>query len=263
MTPQELYALWAPSESVWSPWVLPVPFAQLVYLGATDSNELPHFDLGWLASAGAGDAAIVVDLAGEKAIHFGLALLRHGFRPVPVIDGSPGPGGGGFLSLPGTEPGTAVDMRGLLRALCHGVDHLRSVALPADAPPAFLLDSKRMESVTKNLDIAYDNRWMAFSQDFPSGRFLRGQGIRRVVLVHDRFSKQPQDDLAHVLLRWQEAGIEIASKSTHSDEAPVRIEVVRPSRYRAMWYRAIAILGLRRNSAGGFGGYPRAMGGGG
>jgi hypothetical protein len=97
---------------------------------------------------------------------------------------------------------------------------------------------------------------MVFPQDFPSSRFLRDHGIRRVVYVHDTFLPQPQEDLAHVLLRWQEDGIAIESKSARFGDAPVLINVNRPFRFRAVWYRALAALGLRRNDAGGFGGYP-------
>lgn len=267
MTPQELYALWAPADSIWSPWVLPVPFAQLICVGAEHFAELPHFHRDW-APKGRTDVALMIDLPGESAIHFGLALLELGFRPVPVIDGSPGPADSIVTSL--TKPGSAlpasgvaVDMRGLLRALCQGAEHLRQASLAGGAPPAFLLDSRRMETSAEDFALSYDNRWMAFPQDFPSARFLLHRGIQKVVLVHANYSKQPPDDLAHVLLRWQEAGIAVDSKFAWNDDAPVGIKVSRPNRYRAAWYRALATLRLRRNDAGGFGGYPRAISGGG
>jgi hypothetical protein len=77
-----------------------------------------------------------------------------------------------------------------------------------------------------------------------------------VVFVRDTFLTQPQEDLAHVLLRWQEEGITIASKSARFGDAPVPINVNRPNRFRVIWYRALAALGLRRSDTGGFGGYP-------
>jgi len=36
---------------------------------------------------------------------------------------------------------------------------------------------------------------------------------------------------------------------------PSGIAIKRPSKYKATWYRALAQLGLRRSSAGGFGSY--------
>lgn len=270
MTPEELYAIWAPVDSVWSPWVLPVPFAQLICPEALPPTELQEFNLDWLPEGSAADLAIVADLPGGDAIYYGLALLGRGYRPVPIIDGSPGPELT-FLfpsnpAPPANEARTSVsvvDMRGLLRALCRGAAHLRGVSLVPSAPPAFLLDSNRMTVASPVFEGRFDNRWMVFPQDFPSSRFLRERGIRRVTFVHDKSLTQPAEDLAHVLLRWQEDGITIESKAVHTNDAPVPIQVSRPSRFRAVWYRALAVLGLRRNDAGGFGGYPSNISGGG
>jgi hypothetical protein len=264
VTSEELYSLWAPAESVWSPWVLPVPFAQLACPESAATAAVLSFNLDWLPLEDSGEVAMIVDLPGGDAIHYGLALLERGYRPVPVIDGSPGPDLY-FISTAGSsspagayyKSACTVDMRGLLLALCQGAEQLRIAQFAPGAPPAFLLDSKRMSGVSYNIDSAFDNRWLAFPQDFPSGRFLRNQGIRKVILVHDTFLKDPQEDLAHVLLRWQEEGIAIESKSARFGDAPVPIIVSRPFRFRAAWYRALAALGLRRNDAGGFGGYPR------
>jgi hypothetical protein len=262
VTPEEVYASWAPEESVWSQWVLPVPFAQLTCEKIVITEPASSFDLDWLPLQIAGEMGIVVDLPGEDAIQYGLALWERGFRPVPVIDGSPGPE---RLSISPSDPissrenyasASMVDMRGLLLALCHGAKSLCQNRLGADAPPAFLLDSRRMTGAAYVIDGAFDNRWMVFPQDFPSGLFLRSHGISRVVLVHDTFQKEPQEDLAHVLLRWQEEGIATESKSARFGDAPAPMVVRRPFRFRAAWYRALAILGLRRNDAGGFGGYP-------
>jgi hypothetical protein len=270
VTPQEIYEIWAPPDSVWSAWVLPVPFAQLFCRDAMVPEELPHFNLDWLPAVCSGDLAIVVDLPGADAIHYGLVLLGHGFRPVPVLDGSPGPYSVPApvpsqlsLSVGARKPLTTVDMNSLLLALCQGASRLRLARLEHDAQPAFLLDSNRMAGPPPESSEIFDNRWMTFPQDFPSGRFLWDRGIRKAVLVNDKFVSQPQEDLAHVLLRWQEEGIAIESKSARFGDGPVPIWVDRPSRFRAAWYRALAILGLRRNDAGGFGGYPAEVSGGG
>ena len=262
MTPEELYELWAPQDSVWSPWVLPVPFAQLICPQVSTVTEPPLFHLDWLPAGETGGLAIVVDLPGSDAIHYGLALLARGYRPVPVIDGSPGPDGNPLIPIHSSPAGapsksaSVVDMRGLLLALCQGAAHLRDVKLAPDAAPAFLLDSKRMTGAAYVIEGAFDNRWMIFPQDFPSSRFLQDHGIRSVIYVHDTSLTQPAEDLAHILLRWQEDGIAIESKSAKFGDAPALISVNRPSRFRALWYRALAALGLRRNDAGGFGGYP-------
>lgn len=262
MTPEELYALWAPEDSIWSPWVLPVPFAQLRCPEVSARTEPPQFDLEWLPEEERRDLAIVADMPGADAIFYGLTLLLRGYRPVPVIDGSPGPD---CIPLLPRDPLSStvtpskislVDMRELLHALCQGAVRLQEATVAPDAPPAFLLDSNRITGAAIAAEGAFDNRWMVFPQDFPSSRFLRDHGICRVVYVHDTFLSQPRDDLAHILLRWQEDGIAIESKCARFGDSPVVIKVNRPSRFRAVWYRALAVLGLRRNDAGGFGGYP-------
>jgi len=267
--PEQLYAIWAPPESIWSPWVLPVPFAELTFREAPAPAEIGSYSLDWIREGADRNFAIVADLPGADAIHYGLALLGLGFRPVPVIDGSPGPNLGvvfpADLSIPSRgarRSASVVDMRELLLALCEGAKPLQLARLAPDAPPAFLLDSKRMSGRLSD-EMAFDNRWMVFPQDFPSARFLLARGIRKVVFVHDSFQTQPQEDLAHILLRWQEAGIAVESKSARFGEAPVPIRVTRPYRFRAAWYRALAVLGLRRNDAGGFGSYPPAPSSGG
>jgi hypothetical protein len=270
VTPEQLYAVWAPPESIWSPWVLPVPFAELTFHQAFASAQIPPYSLEWVRGRPDRNFAIVADLPGAEAIHYGLALLELGFRPVPVIDGSPGPSGGMVIppnpSIPAHKTSrspSVVDMRGLLLALCESAKPLQLAKLAPDAPPAFLLDSKRMIGAPYLDDMAFDNRWMVFPQDFPSARFLLARKIKKVVFVHDTFRTQPQEDLAHILLRWEEAGVAVESKSARFGEAPVPICVARPQRFRAAWYRALAALGLRRSDAGGFGGYPPAPSAGG
>ena len=256
MTPEELYAVWAPADSMWSPWVIPVPFAQLVYQGSgVEEGGSPA-----IATSVQFDAAtaVVVDLPGGDAVRYGIALARIGFRPVAVFDGSPGP-----FSTVSHEPlenqqqrkgTTVVDMSDLVHSLCNGAGALRAIHLPVNAPPAFLLDSMRMTGHRPADEELFDNRWKVFPQDFPSAKFLREHGIQRVLLLQVR-AGQPQEDLAHVMLRWQEGGLEIFAAG-QTDAIPTAIRVEKPSQFRASWYRGLEILGLRRSSVGGFGGWP-------
>lgn len=259
MRPEELFAIWAPPESIWSQWVIPVPFAQIICFDANRGESLGILpELKGLRFDSS--LAIVVDVPGGSAVRRGLTLAELGFRPVAVFDGSPGP----FMlagpansavqpSAPGTKETAVVDMRDLLFALCSGAALLPGMALAPNAPPAFLLDSMRTKANDASEEL-FDNRWKVFPQDFPSAKFLQQQGIRRVLLLQEK-AGQPQEDLAHVLLRWQEAGLEIlASESAEVSETAIR--VAKPSRFRASWYRGLEILGLRRSSVGGFGGYP-------
>ena len=93
----------------------------------------------------------------------------------------------------------------------------------------------------------YDNRWSVFPQDMPSASYLMNQGIRSVIV---RTGKM-QDDLAHILHRYETQGLAI---DMYDGIEQKRITVPRPSRFKSMFYRFGVLLGLLRNSAGGFGG---------
>ena len=261
MTAEELYRAWAPADSIWSQWVIPVPFAHIVCLD-TEPEKSPEIfpDLNGLRFAS--DLAVIVDLPGGDSIRYGLALARLGFRPVAVLDGCPGPFTVAGPTPRGVQEGighakatAVVDMRDLLFALCTLAPVLQKISIPSNAPPAFLLDSLRMK-VHQVLDESlFDNRWKVFPQDFPSAKFLREQGVRRILLIQED-AAQPQEDLAHVLLRWQEAGLEILVSGKSTEDQTSGIRIAKPSRFRASWYRGLEMIGLRRNSVGGFGGWP-------
>jgi hypothetical protein len=152
------------------------------------------------------------------------------------------------VHVPASWGPCVVDMSELVRALCAVTPTVQALTLRADAPPVFLLDDARTHGSQPPEEGTFDNRWMVFPQDFPSAAFLQSHGIGDVLLVQEAPGR-PREDLAHVLLRWQEAGLQIHGK----DGAILTIQ--RPSRFRALWYRAVASLGLKRNRAGGFGEY--------
>jgi hypothetical protein len=237
MTPEQVYACWAPDESVWSAWAKPVLFAQLEKIPAA-SEPIPDFLLPEPFAA-RGDAALVVDLPGEESVFAGLALARRGFRPVPL-----------YNATHGGRP--LLDVAAIGRWLEPGISVLRDASLPADAPPAFLLDSARRGEKLQAAPGAWDNRWIAFPQDFPSAALLQSRAVRSAVLVQ-RGAREPQVDLAHVLLAWQKAGLVVQSLDLAAPAPPAAIDVREPGLFRRAWYRAIALLGLRRGFVGGFG----------
>lgn len=268
MTPEEVYEIWAPADSIWSPWAIAVPFAQMI---CVEEDREPDFSETERVSAlfePSADLAMVVDLPGFEAITLGLALALKGFRPVPVIDGSPGPGVTGLsgswmdgATLHAEFSGTAVDMRQMLRAICRGASLLRGLRIARNASPVFLLDAMRTAEGRAIGDEVFDNRWKTFPQDYPSARFLQEHGIGRVVLLQERIG-QPREDLSHVLTRWQEAGIQLEVHGASEGGSPQKLSVKRPSHFRSLWQRALEILGLRRGAFGGFGNWPHGSSGG-
>ena len=259
MNALELFETWAPSGARWSPWAKPVLFAATspIASGASQNWQAARTraralwtPAGTQATAAMNESALVLDLPGPVALALALDCAAQGWRPVPL-----------FNSCPGAA--AMVDNESIRVGLAEGAFLLREASLPAEAPPAFVLDSHRTDGAPA--PNRFDNRWVVFPQDFPSAARIASGGVRRACLVqHGRL--EPRTDLAHVLLRWQQAGLEVLALDLASATAPAAISVPRPSRFRAFGYRALVALGLRKNSAGGFGGHiptPGQGGGGG
>lgn len=245
MDMQQLFETWAPPDSVWSRWAKPVLFADAMTPGHVPASPEPpppaspreETRLRVLEDSA---TAFVLDLPGAQAVELGLALARVGYRPVPLFNTA-------------DHPAALVNVRPILDQLNAGAEEIRRLGTRPGAPPAFLLDAERGTAAPRTPG-KFDNRWMVFPQDFPSATLLLSQGIRRVVLLQKTSPPgQPQPDLAHVLRRWQEAGIELYLQDPGVDEPPRPLTVQRPSSFRSLAYRAFALFGLKRNSAGGFG----------
>jgi hypothetical protein len=231
----ELFAVWAPPESPWSLWAKPALFASMQGIMPFPSKApVGTAAAEWAPAASAG-VAVVVDLPSAAAVGAGLALARRGYRPVPLFNAC-------------EAPGMIVNVAAISRMLVEGAAELRGLRIRPDAPPAFLLDAARLSNAFMVTPGRYDNRWAVVPQDMPSANRLRGGGIEGVTLR----AEQVQDDLAHVLLRYQQAGLAM-HLSTPSGGETVALDVPRPSRFRAAWHRMLALAGLHRNATGGFG----------
>jgi hypothetical protein len=239
MTNEEVFDIWAPADVAWSAWVKPVLFTQRTTTpGETSTpDDWLTLDVSW-APGPHENEAIVVDLAGRQSLLVGLALAAQGYRPVPLYNAC-------------TGGSAVVPMEPVLDLLHRAAPDLAKLFLPDDSPPAFLLDADRLRGGVPTPG-RYDNRWLVFPQDFPSANFLRSRSIRSVLLVQPR-AGQPQSDLAHVLLRWQEAGLPLSVVAPTASAVAQPLQVQQPRFFRWMWQRALASMGLRRNSAGGFG----------
>jgi hypothetical protein len=239
---------------------------------ATDENvavEL-HVDVSWVVDSDRA-TAIVVDLPGAQGVTMALSLAAIGYRPVPLYNACPAPAG--------DTP--VVNVRPIMIALASAAASLQSFGLPDEAPPAFLLDANRNPSAVTPPDKVddkstssppllldaeidspmaapsrrtFDNRSISLPTDFPSAIFLLSRGIGRIVLIQPR-QTEPQADLSHSLLRWQQAGLTILAAAVDEPDPPRPITIKRPRGYRLLWYNLLAKLGLRSNPLGGFGGF--------
>jgi len=248
MTGREIYEVWAPASDAWSPWVKPVLFAEIDQAMATSIPDRLSEEPGLRCDVGARrDTAIIVDLPGTQSLLAAFALARDGYRPVPVYNTTSG-------RRERMQPEKCVlgDVAALVQMLSRPLpDYVRNTLI-ADHPPVFLLDSRRLTGERGPAPGMYDNRWLVFPQDFPSAAFLRSRGITQAIVIQEG-PGQPAQDLAHVLLRWKEGGITISVQDVSGQTSARPADLRRPPRFRWAIYCALALMGLRRNSAGGFG----------
>lgn len=245
MDPVALFNKWA-GDHEWSDWAKPTLFAQVrdvtprttfpsaadliaraeAFLDSTAARTLSP----GMPSRG---AAVIVDCPGEMAVAVGAVLSQRGFCPVPLFNGV-------FA-----KDNPLSDNAGILNALSVLADRLRPAGTIQS--PAFLLDSQRLDGVPA--PGRYDNRWIVFPQDFPSGGRLLASGVRDCFILAAPVQRVA-DDLSHVLKRWQDAGIEMF-EVWGDRKVPAKIQT--PPWYRHVFYRVAALSGLKPNSWGAFG----------
>jgi hypothetical protein len=198
-------------------------------------------EIAWLGEPQSSEM-VIVDLPGTEGIIEGLSLCALGFRPVPLYNGT---GPSDKLPLD-----CAVIQNEELASYLHpGAQIIQESNLQPTSPPAFLLDSRRL--VYQGSVIGrYDNRWCVFPQDMPSVDFIRGQGIMRVIVR----AYAIQNDLAHILMRYQDGGVPVYLCS-NPDAEPTPFRVNKPSKFRSLAYRMSTVRLLKANSGGGFGGF--------
>ncbi len=256
MTREKLFDLWAPLGGQWSDWVKPVLFAQIPRRWTHEATgaRLPALELDGITLTGG--TAVVIDLPGDASVSAAIALLHKGYRPVPLFNGAPDAAEPPIADVdsPAVSYRASLNLWPLMRALWLGAEELIHTPPPPDAPPAFLLDSRRRTGDRTPMPGMIDNRWITFPTDFPSARVLLDRGISRAVVITGS-ATEPATDLSHTLLRWQQAGIEIQLLQIDGDRQARPITVRQPNRFRTAWYQFTTALGFRRSMLGGFGGH--------
>lgn len=251
MNPLTLLELWAPATSPWSAWAKPALFVNLPPELPPAASLAPR-EVVWLPAASE-RCALVLDLPGAAPVETGLALVARGYRPVPLFNSCPAP-----RRFAGLIP-TAVDVGPIVAALVSGGPILEAARLPASAPPAFLLDTRRTDKGWNGDDGQFDNRSVVFAADFPSAAFLRGQQIERVLVVHGG-TAPIGDDLRHALRHWNAPGLRLDAVS--ADGASLAARWPGNGFFSELSVRFFAAVQLRRGLRGGFGGFvPEASGG--
>jgi hypothetical protein len=190
--------------------------------------------------------ALVIEMPGPLAVTMGLAVAEMGYRPVPLFNACPAPW------VAGAPAPAAVDVDSIQAVLARGAGRLSSLPLPADAPPAFLLDADRQKARMSLMPGVFDNRSVVFPTDFPSAAFLQSQGIMGVVLLRE-MDHGVLWDLVRALRGWERAGLPLRAWRLDRPGAPEWTALPRFG-FVFEWLRRLwAFLSLRRNPLGGYG----------
>lgn len=250
----EIYRIWAPPDVPWSPWVKPVLFSFVDAAHTQPASRSVIFRPEWVPKPGS--TAFVIDLPEETGVLWGMRLAQLGYRPVPLYNALPF--AIGDKTEPSLRPAATVHVEPILASLIQESENLRSMQLPRNAPPAFLLDADRRLAKSDIHPGVFDNRSVCFSTDFPSAGFLLERGIKSVIVVQEgvKFAR----DLLDTLVLWQEGGIQILRKTYRDSPPPVPMTVTKPSFLSVIWFKLSVALGLRRGELGGFGDIVRASG---
>jgi hypothetical protein len=141
------------------------------------------------------ETAIIVDAPGRASVALGAGLAESGHL-ITTFDNFPHP------------LGVAPSHETLAAMLYYaGEIETKQAAVAQDAPPVFLLDSKRLETYT-SADTQFDNRYLA---KIPSAQKLQELGIKSVLYVTpDRTRQQELDDLNEDFVEYQAKGINVA-----------------------------------------------------
>jgi hypothetical protein len=248
-----LFETWAPPRSTWSPWAKPVLFAHYP-IPLPTTREIAH-DLSWVPPA-TEHSALVVDLPGAEAVAVGVALAEKGYRPVPVFNACPPPiSPPADFQLPYPQPPlAAVNVELTLSALVHYADHLQTMSLPPDAPPAFLVDARRQGHGEPITPKTFDNRSVLFATDFPSANFLVRQLISHIFVVSSK-SAVLEQDLTFVLRQWQQAGLAVQAKYIDDPHPPRPLTIGGRWFLYSLLHHLWALVSLQRHPGGGYGGF--------
>ncbi len=228
MTGKELYRIWAPPGAKWVEWVRPVPFVEsescskFYYvpemklwagnIAMNVCNQVDNSDAVRNMAPGT-DTVLIVDLPGAESVKKGIELAGKGYRPIPIFNGT--------IEQKGARATT--DNQSVVEALRQGAERLKTLEIQKEAPPAFLLDSNRLNRFKMDVSL-FDNSWDVYPQDLPSADYCKAQGVRSVVVIGKRFSK----DLKKILYAYQKKGLEIFL--TNGFAEPKRIRIRRPLR---------------------------------
>ena len=155
------------------------------------------------------ETAVIIDLPGIESIKEGLTVAQIGFRPIPIYNGTD--------EQLGAMP--TVDNTSIKIGLLKGALELKKMKIEETAPPAFLLDSNRMNRYKMNESV-FDNSWDVYAQDMPSAEYFLNNGINKIIIIAKKLNK----DLQKILYNYQNKKIEIYLASEYDNIKKIKVK---------------------------------------
>jgi len=251
MTGKEIFNIWASTLS--SPWARFAKPALFVHMDNTAPTYAEHTiqDLPpAISTQFNSQTAIIVDLPGATSVTNGIAIARHGYKPVPMYNG--------IHETKLAVSTQAVDNQPIIDALIKATDTVRHLQQNYNQPPVFMLDANRNVSIPEvNLMHTFDNRYSMEYDDMPDAFFMQSTGrISRVVVWA---VGEVSRDLLPTLNSYRDAGIEVfahvvpnmpeAPRATPAQEAmfmdrKIAVRTYESSRWGIMIFALMAIVNI-------------------
>jgi hypothetical protein len=252
-----LWYAWSPPQgSPWAPYSCVTLFAALddVLRDCTDCRIGPWHDpqLPDFLKPSAGPPPwtdpkmmVLVDLPGPLSVSVGYYLAATaGYQPVCTFDNWPN-------KLGVKKPELIL---GRLLHYAEAMTDLMREKLRPDSPPVWLCDADRLTGARPGPG-GFDNRYIIEDRLLPGAQVLRGAGITRIMYVDAEAGagRAGNQDILHYLDTVGRMGISVRTVSVATPESWRAPEnYIRPM---VAGETSLAMLGLMRSSAGGFGGF--------
>lgn len=107
--------------------------------------------------------------------------------------------------------------------LIQGASEIKKMKIEENAPPAFLLDSNRMNRLKMNVSV-FDNSWDIYDQDLPTAEYFIKNDINKIIVRGEKINK----DLKRILYKFQKKNIKIFF--TNGYETPKKVSIKKPSK---------------------------------
>ena len=206
----DVYKKFVSSENGWSNWVRPVPFIN-IGVGkksfANVYNEQHLFAKDEIAPF-LEKTGIIVDMPGAESAMVGLNLAKEGFGIVPLFNGT--------IEQDGAR--ATSDCQSASESLVWLGEKLQDINVADNGKPVFLLDSNRLLRFKRNINL-FDNSWDIYSQDMPSVKYIKGNGINKILVIGEKIAP----DLKRILLKYQKGGIDIYLKKIYEEPKKIKL----------------------------------------